>query len=215
MVESRDGFPEEHRESFEARLAGFSEHEGLNIMFAYDIAKADPRQMTLILLDECGIKDPIILQSSLLHDVLEDTSMFGNAKHETYRELMKTAKYRISKTFGPETAKIVISVSKLKGKDTENLTEEQLDSLYHHKIKNAHAKPLLVKMADKLHNLRTLGSCTLEKKKRKVKETEEFYLPLFEKVLFKYPKEGQYLLDQMKIAINNVSLNWGNNPNKP
>jgi (p)ppGpp synthase/HD superfamily hydrolase len=217
--------PLENRESFIVRLKDFSWEEKQDILYAYDIAKVGhgnqvrengiryfehPRNTTLILLDECGIRSTTLLKGALLHDTKEDTLLFGNAEHDTYRDSIKIATYRITKTFGKDVAEIVISVSKPKGIDLINLSDDELELMYRRNLEKASLDALLVKMADRLHNLRDIYSCTLEKQQRKVKETEEFYIPLFQKVLTKYPKEGQYLLDQMKIAISKVSLSWTN-----
>lgn len=65
----------------------------------------------------------------------------------------------------------------------------------------ASPKALLVKMADRLHNLRTLSGTKSEKRQRIIKETREYYLPLFHRILSDYPIEGQYMLDEMEKAM--------------
>jgi GTP diphosphokinase / guanosine-3',5'-bis(diphosphate) 3'-diphosphatase len=219
MVEFRKTTPVENRESFEMRLKDFPLKEKENIKNAYQAAKKahrnqlrdsgiryfeHPRYTFLILFDECGIREEKLLVSSLVHDVPEDTFYFGDSPQNTYEDSVKIIKHNIKKKFGEEVAEIVISLSKPRGKDLANLSEETVGQMYHRQLEKASVDTLLVKMADRLHNLRELSACTSEKQQRKIKETEEFYFPLFEKVLTKYPKEGKYLLDQMRIAISKL-----------
>jgi GTP diphosphokinase / guanosine-3',5'-bis(diphosphate) 3'-diphosphatase len=218
MVESKTFFKKENRASFEARLIGkFSPEDIRNIMFVYDVPKyahghkgqkresgeryyEHPRSVTLILLDECGVTDPAIIKGALMHDVGEDTGFLGNAHYLSYPQLIMEIEYRAGLIAGEETGEIVGCLTKPTGIDVNDKTKNIKEELYRRNLSSS-PKALLVKMADRLHNLRTLGSCTPEKQQRKIKETEEFYFPLFEKVLTKYPKEGKYLLEQMKIEV--------------
>ncbi len=220
MVEEQTA--SENRLSFEARLTGnFSSLEIKNVMYAYDVAKIahgqklqrrdsgeryfeHPRADTLILIDECGIKDAAIIKGALMHDVLEDTAFFGNAHYLTYQQLVDEARYRISLPFGEETAEIVIGVSKPNGTDMLNKTRDEVDDMYHKNLEAVSPKALLVKMADVLHNCRTLSSTTSEKQERRIKEVEGVYYNLFEKILPYYPKEGKYLLEQIRIAVEQI-----------
>jgi GTP diphosphokinase / guanosine-3',5'-bis(diphosphate) 3'-diphosphatase len=222
MVESKTFLKKENRTSFEARLIGkFSPEDIRNIMFIYDIPKyahghkgqkresgeryyEHPRSVALILLDECGVTDPAIIKGALMHDVGEDTGFLGNAYYLAYPQLILEIEYRAGLIAGKEAAEIVGCLTKPTGIDIDNKTANVKEELYRRNLNSSSPKALLVKMADRLHNLRTLGSCTLEKQQRKIKETEEFYFPLFEKVLVKYPKEGKYLLDQMKFEISKL-----------
>ncbi|MDO8621474.1 MAG: HD domain-containing protein [Candidatus Levybacteria bacterium] len=227
MAEKQTALSNENRDSFEARLFGcFSPLDTKNIMYAYDVAKIahgqklqkrdsgeryfeHPRAVALILLDECEIKDAAIIKGALIHDVLEDTGFFGNAHYLTYQQLIEEAEYRISLLFGEETAGIVIDVSKPNGTDMVGKTAGEIDDMYHRNLENAPAKSLLVKMADVLHNNRTLLSTTLKKQHHRVEETEGVYLDMFKrKVLPEYPNEGGYLLDQIKLAVNRTRLSW-------
>ena len=146
-----------------------------------------------------------------MHDVLEDTGFFGNAHYLTYQQLIEEARYRISLPFGEETAGIVIDVSKPNGSDMAGKTTDEIDDMYHKNLENVPAKSLLVKMADVLHNNRTFSLTTFKKQHHRVEETERVYLDMFKrKVLPEYPNEGQYLLDQIKLAINKTRLSWQN-----
>ncbi len=224
MIEDRKGSLDENRISFEDRLKDFSLPDRQSIIFAYDIAKAahrgqerdsgiryfeHPREVALILLVECSIKSPNLIIGGLLHDVLEDTSIFGNSQYSTQDELINAARSRIPRVFGEEVAEIIISVSKPNGKDLQEKTKAEINEMYHENLEGASSEALLVKMADRLHNLRTLAATSKEKQKRKLKETEEIYFPLFKRVLEKYPRVGSFLFEQMIISINQLHRSSG------
>ena len=108
--------------------------------------------------------DPNTIAAGLLHDVVEDTG-----KH--YEEL--------ASVFGPEVAGLVDGVTKLSRMDFKTREEQQAESL--RKMFVAMAKDIrviLIKLADRLHNMRTLRECQLDKQKRVAGETVEIYAPL-------------------------------------
>ena len=108
--------------------------------------------------------DPNTIASGLLHDVVEDTG-----KH--YEEL--------ASAFGTEVAGLVDGVTKLSRMDFKTREEQQAESL--RKMFVAMAKDIrviLIKLADRLHNMRTLRECQLDKQKRVAGETVEIYAPL-------------------------------------
>ena len=102
--------------------------------------------------------------AALLHDVIEDTP---------------TAKDEIAQSFGAEVAELVDGVSKLDQLHFENRAQAQAESF--RKMLLAMAKDLrviLVKLADRLHNMRTLGSLRVEKRRRIARETLDIYAPI-------------------------------------
>ncbi|MCB1617403.1 MAG: HD domain-containing protein, partial [Pseudomonadales bacterium] len=104
------------------------------------------------------------IMAALLHDVLEDTS----ADEQELRTL-----------FGDTVAELVDGVSKLQRMNFASQAEAQAENFL--KMTMAMAKDIrviLVKLADRLHNMRTLGVLASAKRRRIARETLEIYAPI-------------------------------------
>ncbi len=104
------------------------------------------------------------LAAAMLHDVIEDTGVEKNA---------------LADKFGDTVAELVDGVSKLTQFEFDTHAEKQAENFQ--KMALAMARDLrviLVKLADRLHNMRTLGVLTPEKRRRIAKETLEIYAPI-------------------------------------
>ena len=104
------------------------------------------------------------IEAALLHDTIEDTS----ATHED-----------IAKQFSPTVADLVEGVSKLTRVHYTSKAEEQMENL--RKMLLAMSKDIrviLIKVSDRLHNMRTMEYQTPEKQKQKSFETLEIYAPI-------------------------------------
>ena len=115
------------------------------------------------LLREIGAS-PRVIAAGFLHDVVEDTDI-------TPKEL--------EEFFGSEVRELVEGVTKLGGIHFTNRTEAQAENLRKMFLAMASdIRVVLVKLADRLHNMRTLESLGSEKQQRIALETREIYAPL-------------------------------------
>ena len=108
--------------------------------------------------------DQTTIVAALLHDCIEDTK----ASFET-----------IEAQFGSDVAHLVDGVTKLDGIEFRTKDEQKAESL--RKMFFAMAKDIrvvIIKLADRLHNMRTLKFCKEEKRVRTARETIEVYAPL-------------------------------------
>ncbi len=102
--------------------------------------------------------------AGLLHDVLEDTP-------STRKEL--------EKTFGGSIAALVDGVTKIDKISFRNVQEKQAENFRKMVVAMAEdIRVVLIKLADRLHNMRTLSALEEEKQKRIAQETLEIYAPL-------------------------------------
>lgn len=213
----------ESRESFQKRLESLSVEQQMSVDMAYDLAKESHRpqvrdtgeryfehlrDVALILIDECNIKDSDLIIAALLHDSIEDSATFGN-RTLPYSQWKETAQFRLSKVFNERVARMVMSLTKLQVDGAEITTKEQAEEIYFQNIREGGEESILLKMCDRLHNLRSLAGTTPEKQQRILKETEEKYYPLFESTselpLFK--EERVLLLGKIKEQVNLLKKN--------
>lgn len=104
------------------------------------------------------------LMAAMLHDVLEDC---GIGKNELAEE------------FGQEVAELVDGVSKIAQIQFESRAEQQAENLRKMMLAMTRdIRVILVKLADRLHNMRTLHVMPPEKRKRIARETLEIYAPI-------------------------------------
>ncbi len=136
--------------------------------------------------------DPQALIAALLHDVVEDTP---------------TTKTDIAKKFGKAVAELVDGVSKLDRLQFATLEEAQAENFRKMLLAMARdVRVILIKLADRLHNMRTLDGVPQAKQERVAKETLEIYSPIanrlglnalyyeFEDLGFKYLHPHRFLV---------------------
>lgn len=109
---------------------------------------------------------PITLTASLLHDVVEDTD---------------TTIEDIEKEFGEETSKIVDALTKIQRLKLSKIESEEFVAEDHRKIFIGMAKDIrviVIKLADRLHNMRTLNSLSPDRQIALAKETLDVFAPI-------------------------------------
>jgi guanosine-3',5'-bis(diphosphate) 3'-pyrophosphohydrolase len=104
------------------------------------------------------------LIAAMLHDVIEDTGIEKSA---------------IGEQFGPTVAELVDGVSKLSQMEFQSLEEKQAENFQKMALAMAQdIRVILVKLADRLHNMRTLGVLNSAKRRRIARETLDIYSPI-------------------------------------
>lgn len=141
--------------------------------------------------------DVVTIITGLLHDVLEDTSV-------TYDE--------IEQEFGDEVASLVNGVTKLSSMEFRSKEEHQAETWRKMFVAMARdIRVILVKLADRTHNMRTLRHLNSAKRRETSKETLDIYAPLahrlgiykikweLEDLAFRYLNEKEYynLVDKL------------------
>ncbi len=127
-----------------------------------------------MLLTEVKLDDASIV-TALLHDTIEDTKA-------TYQQ--------VAEQFSPEIAQLVDGVTKLTNLELSSVETEQAENF--RKLLMAMSKDLrvlLVKLADRLHNMRTLRAMPKEKQRKKARETIEIYAPLAGRMGMQYIRD--------------------------
>jgi guanosine-3',5'-bis(diphosphate) 3'-pyrophosphohydrolase len=108
--------------------------------------------------------DPVSIETGLLHDLVEDTRMTVD---------------EIRKGFGEEVARCVDGVTKLSKLDIFSAEEREAESFRKMLLAMVDdIRVIIVKLADRLHNMRTLGYLSAERRERIARETIEIYAPI-------------------------------------
>ena len=108
--------------------------------------------------------DVVAMETGLLHDVVEDTSVTVE---------------QVRKEFGPEVARCVDGVTKLTKLDVFSAEDRQAESVRKMLLAMVEdIRVILVKLADRIHNMRTLGYLSPERRERIARETIEIYAPI-------------------------------------
>jgi RelA/SpoT family (p)ppGpp synthetase len=149
------------KEIYRAYLFGAEAHEGQHRASGEPYIH-HPIEVARILADMRLDYETIV--AAILHDVIEDT---------------ETAKGQIAEEFGAEVADLVDGVSKLTQITFKSKAEFQAENFRKMLLAMARdIRVILVKLADRLHNMRTLAALAPEKRRQIARETLEIYAPI-------------------------------------
>ena len=119
--------------------------------------------------------DDATIAAALLHDTVEDTE----ATHQEIEDL-----------FGAEVARIVDGLTKIEKLGLVSKTTKQAENLRKLLLAVTNdVRVLFVKLADRLHNMRTLHFCPIEKRVRVAQETMDIYAPLAARIGMQWMRE--------------------------
>ncbi|MGI4813402.1 MAG: RelA/SpoT family protein [Janthinobacterium lividum] len=104
------------------------------------------------------------IMAALLHDVMEDQGV---------------AKTELAERFGPKVAELVDGLSKLDKMEFRSREDAQAENFRKMLLAMARdVRVILVKLADRMHNMRTLGAVPMEKRRRVARETLDIHAPI-------------------------------------
>jgi len=175
---------------FEQKLVGKMPPEHVRqVMLAYRFAKeghwnqmrddrktrffVHPKSAALILIDELGIFDHEVIIAELLHDMREESKLLQADEEWDDIEFI----------FGKVVANYVTL-----------LTKDVAKEKYFKRLRDSDEKSQILKLVDRLHNVRTLWGCSKNKRRRKINETRRYFLPWARKI-------SPYLYNEIKKTI--------------
>ena len=153
--------PEQVADVYRAYVFGAEAHEG-QLRRSGEPYIHHPVEVARILADMR--LDAQTITAAILHDVIEDTA---------------TAKEQIASDFGKEVAELVDGVSKISQIEFETKEEEQAENFRKMLLAMGRdIRVILIKLADRLHNMRTLAALPRDRQRAISRETLEIYAPI-------------------------------------
>ncbi|MBP9855935.1 MAG: bifunctional (p)ppGpp synthetase/guanosine-3',5'-bis(diphosphate) 3'-pyrophosphohydrolase [Candidatus Pacebacteria bacterium] len=146
-----------------------------------------PRATALILVDELGVTDRDLVIAALLHDILEDTYILTSDQ--------------IRKNFGDRVWEIVVTVTKPSKNDPRFKDAEERKQFHFKSVLEGRWEAKLIKLVDRIHNTRTLQSCSEEKQLRKRDETVRFVNPILMSLCEEHGELGDKVGELLRAAI--------------
>jgi (p)ppGpp synthase/HD superfamily hydrolase len=143
------------------------------------------RCVALILMVYLRVRDANVIAAALLHDIIEDIKNWSQERIAThFNQIVGELVWWVSKP----------SITSFDG------DKEARNRAYHQNLTRAPRNALLIKLADRLHNLITLWGMSVEDQKRKISETQDFFLPIAENEII--------LIHEIEAAIAEVRASW-------
>lgn len=194
------GYPQIGRKKFLSRIEPLVTPDALSrVATAYNFAKSahskqfrdggktryfeHPKAVAWIIIDELRITDWKTIALALLHDVKEDAYVF------TWDN--------IQRNFGSD-----VTI------DLKLVTKEPKRGYLLRLKTHGGVRALTVKLSDRLHNLRTLGSCSPPKQDRQLAETREKYLPVADLLIAKLTRRNRWRGEYLKSKIEEICAEY-------
>lgn len=132
------------------------------------------------LLYATGVRDDTILAAALLHDTLEDTKIKPTDFNEQFGQ-------------GQDLSGSVLYAVTMLSKNLYDDNDEYYNNFWQGSDLIGRRAAIMVKIADRAHNLLTMGAFSVEKKIKYIKETQEYSYPLLKKAMHTYYEFGDSL----------------------
>lgn len=199
------------RASFELMLGDFSQEGRAQVMKAYDVASVchagqkrnDGTDFVTHLAGAAAIaiffgeRDVNQICKDILHDSMEDSDYWVKRKR-SYNSRIRIGKEKIAQEFGTKVGEGVAFATKFTSKDVNGKTpgarKANATKKTHDKFDKGTPEQQVSKMPDRLHNILTIAYIGKNKAKRKLKETEKFYIPRWRRASRGLPVYQQMLI---------------------
>jgi GTP diphosphokinase / guanosine-3',5'-bis(diphosphate) 3'-diphosphatase len=197
------------------RVASYHPDPDLDIIKKAYVYSAKVHQGQLRKSGEPYLIHPLEVAGLLAELKLDEASIVTGLLHDTIEDTLATSE-ELTELFGPEVAQLVDGVTKLsKFSASATLSQEEKQAENFRKMIIAMAQDIrviLVKLADRTHNMRTLDHMSEEKQRRIAQETLDIYAPLanrlgiswvkteLEDLSFRYVKPQDFLALQDKLG---------------
>src|SRR5687767_234971 len=197
------------------RVAGYHPDPDLDIIKKAYVYSAKVHQGQIRKSGEPYLIHPLEVAGVLAQLKLDEASIVTGLLHDTIEDTLATPE-ELTELFGPEVSKLVDGVTKLsKFSASATLSQEEKQAENFRKMIIAMAQDIrviLVKLADRTHNMRTLDHMSEEKQARIAQETLDIYAPLanrlgiswikieLEDLSFRYVKPQEFFNLQSKVA---------------
>lgn len=192
---------EHHKEQFRKSGEPYIDHP-------WDVAR--------VISDDFGITDPVLMNAAWIHDVPEDSPEIQQPEVDLktgiapkkYSVWRKEVERWLSVRVGSEAAKLGMILTRPKPDGIEIKSSEEAEELYLKALAKS-PRAILVKMSDRLHNVRTLEIMPPENQRNTLISTLTDYEKLFAKVRKRYPKAYAYYQVEKEKALRPVAERLG------
>ncbi len=162
---------------------------------------AHPEAVAIIIWNECGVHDPLLAAAALLHDTVEESSEFGDTGDQPYSASQEMTRANLRRDFPEAVADLVMELSKPKVERQEILDKEHSEREFLKKFIEMTNDAKLLKLADRLHNFRTMGKKSNAKKRENIDETKFNFLPSFISVEAERPEAYALMCEKIQVEI--------------
>lgn len=167
---------------------------------------------TAIILTKAGFTDGDLLRVALLHDTVEDhPETYGITKGMKNRKRRQQASVRLTEEYGSFVSEGVLALTKPTVDGEEFHTKKEVEEAYLEQLAAANPLFVVVKMADRIHNLWTMDTDEIDRKTRQANETVGKYSEILYGSLVAVPtQEGRdFLIDRLNEGLTRLDVTLG------